>query len=308
MSRWKTNFENQQAVSRIQDSLQLLESFNIEGLASNHLPEFGRLLKVLRFLNECLSSFDPELCSLNSFASWGAWTNNLQQNVRAYVQGRNRHLQQANQFVDELLNTFRQFDAAFEPENRRAIIEASNALHKKIVQDLQSRAGQVKTEFDALSKEVANTKNHSQENDGVIQKQKARLDESIAEFQKQFSAAQETRGKDFTAELRKNNTAVTQHMQQLETQFKQASENRTKEYEALIKSLREQSDGHLAFIKKREDDVNKIWGAVGTSAFAGNFKITLCGWKSSGSLATDCRYFDGGNRCVRSRRIYLQHR
>ena len=50
MSRWKTNFENQQANQLVQGCFASLEGATIEGISPQDLPEYSRLLKVLKVL------------------------------------------------------------------------------------------------------------------------------------------------------------------------------------------------------------------------------------------------------------------
>ena len=96
----------------------------------------------------------------------------------------------------------------------------------------------------------------------------------LAEFQKQFSTAQDTRGKDFAAEIKKIGEEFVKQTSKFETDFKAASENRKTTFETIVAAATERSNTHFDFLKKREEEVNKIFGAIGTASLAGNFKNT----------------------------------
>ena len=66
MSRWKTNFEGQRVNQLLQVCVAALEGPTIEGISQQDLPEYSRLLKVLKVLAERFSKLDPELFSLNT--------------------------------------------------------------------------------------------------------------------------------------------------------------------------------------------------------------------------------------------------
>src|SRR6185437_12444427 len=117
------------------------------------------------------------------------------------------------------------------------------------------RADEARKELSAFSKELTQAKARLEENNQVIQQQKARLDQSIAEFQKQFSAAQDTRGKDFAAEIKKYGDDLAKKGEKFDSEFKTATEARKKEHDVVIKKVTEQSNAHLEFIKQREEEV-----------------------------------------------------
>jgi len=85
MSRWKTNFENQQANQLVQGCFAGLEGTTIEGISPQDLPEYSRLLKVLKVLAARFSKLDPELFNLNTWANFSAWLNNAQNHINAFI-------------------------------------------------------------------------------------------------------------------------------------------------------------------------------------------------------------------------------
>src|SRR5438445_1973705 len=105
MSRWRTNFESQQANQLVQRCLAALEGTTIEGISPQDLLEYSRLLKVLKVLAVRFSKLDPELFNLNNWGNFSAWLNNAQNNINNFIQNRSiGHLQNANGAVDNILD------------------------------------------------------------------------------------------------------------------------------------------------------------------------------------------------------------
>src|SRR6266498_2507002 len=276
MSRWKTNFEGQQVNQMLQSCVAALEGATIEGISQQDLPEYSRLLKVLKVLAARFSKLDPELFNLNTWANFSAWLNNAQTNINSFIRKRSiGHLQNANAELDNILDILRPLDAGPTVEEFKSIADANAVVQQKIIEELErvkARGNEVKAQLDSLSSAITQSKTRLEENNKVIEQQKTRLDQSIAEYQKQFSEAQEKRTKEFADAIKRNSDEFSKQNKAFETQTSEAAARRKEEYEKFFAEAQKQSNTHLQFLEKREGDVNKIFGAIGSTAFAGNFK------------------------------------
>ncbi len=288
MPRWKTNFESQQALQKVQGIQRIVESGKTDDLPPAALEEIARLLKVLKIIEARLSSLDPELFRHNSWGSFASWLDSAQTNIVQFNQNRNvGHLQNANNTLDEVLSIVRPASADYSPDDIKALVDANVQFTQTIVQELElvrKRSQEVKAQFDALSSAIAEAKARLADHDKVIQEQKTRLDQSIAGFQKQFSDAQEKRTKDFAEALKKNSDEFLQQGKQFDSVFREDAARRKQEYETFFETARKESNEHLEFLQRRQDEVNKIFGAIGTTAFAGNFKTTADNEASAANL------------------------
>ena len=278
MSRWKTNFQNHQIIQKIQATLRPLESLKLELLPPAEKIEYERALKVLKLLEAKFSTIDPDLFAQNAWGNLANMLNNAQSYANSTVQNPSSgHLTNLNNQLDEILSYLRIVDLQLSDKEIKALGDASAIYRQKLVEELDNvkkRADEFKKQFDSLSNEVVQAKARVDQNDQNIQQQKTRLDQSIAEFQKQFSAAQEKRGQDFVAELKKIAEQFSTQTKENEKSFESASAARALNFDAVLSKTTQQSGAHLDFLKKREDEVNKIFGAIGTSSFAGNFGNT----------------------------------
>lgn len=275
MSSWNVNFENGQSLKRVQLAVAALEKVESANLSPQDGDLYNRLLKLLKILERHFSLLDPEFCTQGQINNWGAWTSQIQSQVESYAQNRNiGHVQNGNNIADAILDSLRPLNALPAGEEAKAIADAAASLNSKIVSEIGAHATDVDTQLEKLLVEINQGKVRLVEHNQVIEQQKARLDQAIAEFQKQFSTAQETRAKDFSEEAKKQADKFLDLTSSFAEQFKLNSAKQQESYDVMVGRIREQGDTHLKFLKQREEEVNKIFGAIGTSAFAGNFKIT----------------------------------
>jgi DNA repair exonuclease SbcCD ATPase subunit len=267
---------------------QNLSKANFKTRSQPDLSEYARLLKVLKVLAARFSKLDPELFSQNTWANFTNWLSNAQGNINKFVQNRNiGHLQNANNAIDNILNVIRPIDTGATVEEFKSIADANATFQQKIVEELErvrARGHEVKGQLDTLANAITQAKTRLDQNDQVIQQQKARLDQSIAEYQKQFSDAQEKRTKEFADAVKKNSDEFSKQGKAFETQFTETATRRKDEYEIFLEETRKQNNAHLDFLQKRQNEVNKIFGAIGTTAFAGNFKTTADNEASAANL------------------------
>jgi hypothetical protein len=97
------------------------------------------------------------------------------------------------------------------------------------------------------------------------------IDTSIAEFQKQFSVAQETRGKDHQKLIETVTENSNTQLKAIAETFKDASAAQKREWDALLANTKQEDKAHVEFLEKRKKEVDAIFGAIGQEALAGNF-------------------------------------
>jgi hypothetical protein len=277
MSRWTTNFQNQQALDRVKSALDVLQA---EKLKSASMPpptkeEYDRAIKVLRLIEVRLSTLDPELFHLNNWGNLAGWLNQAKAQADAFSGNQNAgHLQNLNSNLDEILNVLKPIDGKFSEKEIAALTDINERFNQKFVgvlDQVRKRADEIQKQFDALSAEVAQGKVRLDKNDQVIESQKTRLDTSIAEFQKQFSTAQETRNLEFQKLLTDLKTTADGELKAIEQNANADFESRKSEWNIFLTGSKKVNDEHLEFLNKRKKEVDEIFGAIGQAALAGNF-------------------------------------
>lgn len=266
MTPWEQIFQNQQFAIKLDGMLGSLAATTVEGLRPTDLEQYARLTKVLKFARARLKSVDPELVSQNSLNNLGGWLTSIAGQVQSFASTRNvSYLQNANSTADSVIDVVRSFRTTAK-DHEQALASATATFREKAIEEIERVRGNRKdadAEWTTLRKEVAEGKNALAENNKVIEQQKGRLDQSIAEFQKQFSQTEAERAKEFAATVTKLSEQVTAQTAKFKQQFDEDANQR-----------KEKGDQHLEFLKEREKQVNEIFGAIGSASFAGQFKKT----------------------------------
>ena len=271
MSRWKTAFAEQHAVVRIENCLQELNKLDASGLPPDAMQDYTRLLKILTLLKARFLKLDPELFGVGLWGNLGQWLETTKTHITGFSNSRNTAtLHAANNVLDQLLNAIRLVDIWPTGEESKTTADAFIEEIKRV----KDARNQVKTQLDSLSAAITDSRKRLEDNNHVIQLQKQRLDDSIAEFQKQFSQAQEKRIKDFADTISAFTANFEGNKARNEEIFKVTLSQGKAEYERFLSEVQTQSAQHLDVLRKREAEVNQIFGAIGAISLAGDFKKT----------------------------------
>ena len=266
MTPWQHAFENHQFAQKLDGILASLDGASLEGLDAAQVEQFARLVKALKFIRARLKSIDPELVSQTSLNNIGGWITNVVTQVQNFSSSRSfGHIQSANTTVDSVLDLARAFRTTAR-DHEQVVASATSSFRDKAIEEIQrvraEREG-TETELAQQNEGIAKIRTALAESNRVIEQQKGRVDQSIAEFQKQFSGAEANRSKEFTSAVTKVSEQVTKQIAEFKEQFEQD-----------VKDRKARGDEHLSFLKDREKQVNEIFGAIGSASLAGHFKKT----------------------------------
>jgi hypothetical protein len=274
---WRQNYEALQP-ERIRDALGTLNTVNTESLSTDDLANLARLQKALHVLDARMSSLDPELFHPSGWGSIASWLTNVLTYVREFAQSANpSQLQNANNTVDEILNVLRPIDVGPPADLARALLEASTSFQQRLLDELERmrrKLLQLDAQFATLT---AGTQSAAVDVDALrqtIDQQKARLDQSIAEFQKQFSQAEATRVSEFSAAMQRFLVDFGAQKTAFLTEANAASEARTVEWTSFKEKSEKAAADFMTFFTKRQDEVNAIFGAIGSASLSGHFART----------------------------------
>lgn len=278
MSTWKQNYEALQATQRIREALALLDTAKTESLASPDLANLARLQKALRILDARMSSLDPELFHPGTWASVGSWLSNAVTYARDFAQSANvSQLQNANATVDEVLNVLRPVDLLPPTEMTQALTEAVSAFERRLIEEidgLRKKTQQMEAQLASLAGLTQAANSDVETLRQTIEQQKGRLDQSIAEFQRQFSQAEATRAADFAAASQRLVTEFSKQKADFDTQATDAATTRAAEWLEFKSKSESASKELMDFFAKRQAEVNEIFGAIGSASLSGHFART----------------------------------
>ena len=278
MSRWNDVFSAQQPVERVKEALRLLESAKADKLTGDDLPNYARLLKAVKIILACLQNLDPELYHQNAWANIGTWSTNLQNYANNFAQSPNPGaLNSANTMADELLAYLRPNERQEADVLLASVSEAATLFQTKIAEELLQIRKSVADEKAAVSTITKLIDGEKARLDGLaalIEQQKGRLDQSIATYQQQFTTAETNRSNTFVSDSKKRADDFQQLLKTKEDEAKKFQDAQKVHGEKFFDELHRKSDQHLNRLKTREEEVDRIFGAIGSASFAGHFKNT----------------------------------
>ncbi len=278
MSLWKQNFEAQQASQRIQEALGLLDTTSFESLTPEVLANFARLQKVLRILRAKIDSIDPELFHANAWANIGPWLSNVLTYVGDFVKTMNvSQLQNANSTVDEILTALKPVDGIPQGELSKAIGDAAAAFERRLVDELEATKKKAQQAQAQVSTLVGTTQTAAAELEllrQTIEQQKARLDQAIADFQKQFSTAEASRTTEFSATAVRFQSEFSGLTKLQGEEWAAAVAAKEKEWKDLLEQTGTQLENQSKYFSGRRAEVDEIFGAIGSASLSGHFALT----------------------------------
>jgi cation transport ATPase len=122
--------------------------------------------------------------------------------------------------------------------------------------------------------EIMQARTRLEANDQVIEQQKARLDQAIADFQKQFSTAESTRASEFATSASRMQAEYASQLKTLSEQWATNAMSKEREWAAMVQQASEQADQQTRYFEGRRAEVDKIFGAIGSASLAGHFAKT----------------------------------
>jgi hypothetical protein len=198
MSRWKEQFQNHPIHATLQEICSLID-IERQDMTHDEQVEKRRFRKVILAYQEVLLQLDPELIP---YQLLGNLNSNLQQNILNQLisyksQPNANYLQNANDQITNLLENLGQLSVMTKKVVsekpllglEKSVDEFSSALNIKKEQ-LQNELNKISTTVDEYEQQIKDFSN-------TINTKKQETDTLIAEWQKQFSYAQDTRSNDF---------------------------------------------------------------------------------------------------------------
>src|SRR6266480_612285 len=182
MTPWQQTFEDQQFVQKLTGVIEELEGASVDDLDESSLSNYSRLVKALKFIRARLKSIDPALVSQTALSNLGGWVTNTGSYVQNFISTKSPgHLQTANSTVDSMLDVVRSFRVTPKADEQ-AISTSTTAFRDKAIQEIErvrDSRKEAMSELATLKRDLTQTKAALEQSDDVIEKQKARLDESI---------------------------------------------------------------------------------------------------------------------------------
>ena len=202
----------------------------------------------------------------------------------------------ANNRVDNLLMNLQQLPQAHDESYSLIVSESASEYRKAIINVIEAISGKkedIKNEINKLSGLVDNQVSAMNKLKGDIESQKARLDSAIAQFQQQFSEAEDRRRETFENEVKSRNDEFQNTKTNFVSQIRQFLDEKKKETNdaisiykeetkttiddfqqstsSLINSHKNQAEETISFLGEKREEAAKLLDVIGNIGFTGNY-------------------------------------
>ena len=296
MSEWSDRFKKSPVWKTLDDLGPAIDTAEQrEEITPQSLEALARLRTVLTYLGKRLASTDPLLVQPGPVDSAASHIQSAISEVQQFTaNGSHGHLANANSQADSALGYLAQICPPLSPTDIQSLQVAADRYRQAIEGNAKTAAeavATVKTDSSELRSKLAEL---SQE----MTAERQRLSTLTADFQAQFSTAQETRNTDYTsAQANRQSTfaelvaVAKEALAKQDTAFTKDREKMAQEHADSLATLERDHEAKAAEILQRIEqhraDVEKLVGVIGnlgvTSGYqraAREARITVWAWQA----------------------------
>jgi hypothetical protein len=282
MTRFIQRFESHSLHKNLENTFNIIfELLDMESIQSEAVIELDRIKQVCLLLKGTLENCDPNLVYMGHLDSiQNHCLNNVLSYLNSYKNDRNLgHLQNANNHFDSYLPTIAGISIPVLPYEGEGIRESIISIRRSTAQHMRHAEEDFKKVLDAKH-EIEEGINQVA---ATVDVQKSRLDTAIADFQQQFSQAEESRRDKFSTAEEERKKAYDQREVDWAEKFKTFSEDATKAYDQFLagstqreKDLQDNFSTNatdiLSTLEEYKNKAAKTLNIISNTSMAGGYK------------------------------------
>ena len=272
MNPWRKQFEEHPLHKELAEVNRLIDTAALKTTDAGILDSFSRLVAVVQCCNRFVASLNPE-CTIKGFLdALASPLTAIKQQLEAFLKSESvAHLQSANAQADQLVQKMPPFEipqaAAQQAETIGVLVKASEGLVQIVTEQSQKASdvlGKVHGQSEATLKSLSLLEQS-------IESQKGRLDQAIADFQKQFSDSEATRRKEIQ---NTEGNFIAQHekfREKITADFQNLVESQKTALAELAKQLKASGDDLLKQMEAKKNAAAKVLNVSTNVAVSGSY-------------------------------------
>gem|GEM_PF-4012568 len=287
MNKWEQQFHEHQIFTTLTDVLAKLQGLQETATEADAVLDLERLDRLAKRSKSILNRSDAGIAFVQHLNGAQTHLNNALTELNAYEGDKAAsRLGTANQQLEGSVSTLSALPQIETVTDLTELQEAIVSFRRSISQHLRN----AQEENKALATATQELRARVDETKGEIQQQKTRLDEAIAEFQRQFSSAEDTRRQQAQDAVAKVQALLTE----LQEKFGSAQETRAEKFNEQLVALQKQLDDNVVALQKtqadaqqkftdqatvivealnqRKSDAEKIVGAIAQTGMVGGYQ------------------------------------
>lgn len=269
---------NHDTYSKIERTIQLLETIMLGDIPSEQLLKLERLYETLNILKEALDRVDPWLISQITLQNMNGHITNILNELTNYYNNKNvQHLNNSIAHLEKVIPFFSQVMVTRTPEDIEGVRESVISFRKSIGQHL----GNVEKQSNATQEALVTNKEKLNDLTASIENQKVRIDSVISDFQDQFLKGQTEK-----------NERIEQLFEQTKNEFNNFISICNKTLEEQMAKQEKLFKEEFENIKKMNEEAEKIVGIISMKGLASGYQKIAndegrkAFWWNMGSIAS----------------------
>lgn len=252
MGKWTETFESHPIHSKLESVTILLTSLEEQDFEDFESAEnIQRLVQIVSQVSTVLKKVDPILVNPGTIDNLNGILTDIENALNSFKSTNDKaHINNANNNATKLLVPLSNIIVPIDKLDIKAMRDSVLKYRKSVGQQMK----RVDEETNKLTVKIEGLNQAVDQIRTTVEGQKSRLDESIAEFQKQFSHTEEERRKKFSEYELNWNKEYNEYLNSKKEEFKNA-------YQNVLKELDEQTK-----------NVEKLVGAISLKGHSAGFK------------------------------------
>ena len=252
MGKWTETFESHPIHSKLESVTVLLTSLEEQGLEDFESAEnIQRVVQIVSQVSSFLKKVDPILVDPGTIDNLNGILTNVESHLNSFKSTNDKvHINNANEHATRLLVPLSNIIVPIDKLDIKAMRDSVLKYRKSVGQQMR----RVDEETNGLKAKIEGLNQAVDQIRTTVEGQKSRLDESVAEFQKQFSQTEEERRKKYSEYELNWNNKYNEFFNSRKAEFENA-------YQNVLKKLDEQTK-----------HVEKLVGAISLKGHSAGFK------------------------------------
>ena len=287
MPNWDDHFKNHEIHLHIEELGNILSDLTVKCEDEGNLSYLSRISDVVHYIEAMFKALDPNLMPM---AVLDEMTQNMI-NIKAHLEqfsntSEQGQLANANNHADNAIIKLQQFPTITAPPEISSLSETVAAFRNTVkgyIERLTDRKNQLEIELGELIKGVNKSNEDIKTLNQTIENQKSRLDNAIAEFQGQFSNAEEERRKRFDENSQNREEAFRSFREKITSEMDEISEGHQERVnkeidelkgnaQALLTAHENNAKGTIDFLNKKLEEAKQLVQVIGNVGVTGKFK------------------------------------
>lgn len=277
MNQWENQFKQHPVHTEMVELEKLIQNSAPPVPEDQQVDGYNRLLAVIQLAFSYLKSLSPYFTSRDILDKLHNAFANIRGQLTNYLKSKNAaHLTNANSHADQLLSIIPINDRIITQEGFTSLLNDLQRSINSLVISLTTTASEYSDSVKSLETKNENLQKRIDQQDSHTNAQKERIDKAIAEFQTQFSEADQARRKQIEETERQHNNQFATFRDDISNQIKSLIEQKQAEAITIFQSFKEEARKIVTELEAKRKEATNLLQVTANILVTGDYE-TLAG-------------------------------